>query len=84
METKITITLLQETDENGREQYLSSYENEDDLKVLSYALVSNEMLRQVTLSSAAYILARSNNTDLIEKFKAYTEELNNEIFNNIN
>ena len=81
METKLTLALRQETDTDGRDYFDSYFPEDTDLRQLSYALIGNEMLRQVTLSTAAYLIAREPDDSLMEKFSEYIKELKNDIYN---
>lgn len=60
METKINITLITQTNDDGKKEIFAEY-NPDDLEALSLALISTENLREAALLAGAYIIATSVN-----------------------
>ena len=86
MQTKINITLVTESDENGKKQVYAEYDH-NDLEALSLALISTEDLREVALLAGAYIIATSINpqstaNNLIEMTNDILKENNQKAINN--
>lgn len=62
MDKEIKILLRQETGEDGRTYFTSSYEAED-LKDLCLALLTDENMKQTALMAAAYIASQEHDPE---------------------